>query len=129
MLTDASDYGIGGYLYQLVDGNELPIAFVSKSLTGAQLRRITIQKKAYAFYYYITNLSYLLRDRKFHLKTDHKNITFIGDSANAMVVRWKLSLMQYDFDIEHISGVKNVVADYLSRLVKNHMESNKNFNK
>ena len=45
-----------------------------------------------------------------------------------MVVRWKLALMQYDFDIEHISGVKIVVADYLSRLVKNHMENNKNFN-
>ena len=37
-----------------------------------------------------------------------------------MVVRWKLALMQYDFDIEHIAGVKNVVADLLSRLVENH---------
>ena len=69
-----------------------------------------------------------MRDRKFHLKTNHKNLTFIGDSANAMVVHWKLALMQYDFEFEHISGVKNVVADYLSRLVKNHMENNKNFN-
>ena len=43
---------------------------------------------------------------------------FIGDSAHAKVVLWKLALMQYDFDIEHISGAKNVVADYLSRLVK-----------
>ena len=32
--------------------------------------------------------------------------------------------MQYDFDIEPISGAKNVVAGYLSRLVKN----NHNFN-
>ena len=30
LLTDASDYGIGGYLYQLVDGKEQPVAFVSK---------------------------------------------------------------------------------------------------
>ena len=36
--------------------------------------------------------------------------------------------MQYDFDTEHISGVENVVADYLSRLVNNDMENNKNFN-
>ena len=69
-----------------------------------------------------------MRDRKFHLKTNHKNLTFIGDSANAMVVHWKLALMQYDFEFEHISGVKNVVADYLSRLVKNYMENNKIFN-
>ena len=56
MLTDASDYGIVGYLYQLVDGKELTIAFVSKSLTGAQLRWSTIEKEAYAFYDSITHL-------------------------------------------------------------------------
>ena len=31
--------------------------------------------------------------------------------------------MQFDFDIKHISGVKNVVADLLSRFVKNHMKT------
>ena len=36
--------------------------------------------------------------------------------------------MQYYIDIEHISGAKNIVADYLNRLVKNHMENNKNLN-
>ena len=36
--------------------------------------------------------------------------------------------MQYDFDIQQKSGTKNVVADYLSRQVKNHMEDKKNFN-
>ena len=30
--TDASDYGVGGYLFQTVDGVNQPIAFVSKSL-------------------------------------------------------------------------------------------------
>jgi RNase H-like domain found in reverse transcriptase len=31
--SDASDFGIGGYLFQLFDGKEVPVAFVSKSLT------------------------------------------------------------------------------------------------
>jgi RNase H-like domain found in reverse transcriptase len=35
--TDASDYGIGGYLFQVVDGKEHPVAFVSKSLSLAQM--------------------------------------------------------------------------------------------
>ena len=30
--TDASDYGVGGHLFQTVDGVEQPVAFVSKSL-------------------------------------------------------------------------------------------------
>ena len=49
--TDASDYGVGGYLFQKVDGVNQPIAFVSKSLTSAQLRWSVIQKEAYEIYY------------------------------------------------------------------------------
>ena len=33
--TDASDYGVGGFLFQTVDGVNQPISFVSKSLTSA----------------------------------------------------------------------------------------------
>ena len=55
LLTDVSEYGIGEYLYQLVNGKELLIAFISKSLTGAQLRWSAIQKEAYAFYCFITH--------------------------------------------------------------------------
>ena len=36
--TDASDHGVGEYLFQTVDGVNQPIAFASKSLTSAQLR-------------------------------------------------------------------------------------------
>ena len=35
--TDASDYGVGGHLFQTVDGENQLIAFVSKPLTSAQL--------------------------------------------------------------------------------------------
>ena len=45
--TDASDYGVGGYLFQTVDGIEQPVAFVSKSLNKSQLRWSVIQKEAY----------------------------------------------------------------------------------
>ena len=34
--TDASDYGLGGYLFKMVDGNDQPVAFVSKSLNKFQ---------------------------------------------------------------------------------------------
>jgi len=30
--TDASDYGIGGYLFQIVDGKEVPIAFMHEQV-------------------------------------------------------------------------------------------------
>ena len=45
--TDASDYGVGGYLFQTVDGKDPPVAFVSRSLNKSQLRWSVIQKEAY----------------------------------------------------------------------------------
>ena len=54
--TDASDYGVGGYLSQLVNGVEQLIAFVSKSLNKAQLRWSVIQKEAYGIFYSCTYL-------------------------------------------------------------------------
>ena len=36
--TDASDYGVGGSLFQTVDGIDQPVAFISKSLNKSQLR-------------------------------------------------------------------------------------------
>ena len=43
----------------------------------------------------------------------------MNDSVNAKVVRWKVGMMQFDFDVKHITGVKSMVSDLLSRLVKN----------
>jgi RNase H-like domain found in reverse transcriptase len=41
--TDASDYGIGGYLLQVVDGTKHPIAFVSNSWSPSQILWSVIQ--------------------------------------------------------------------------------------
>jgi hypothetical protein len=47
--TDASDYWIGGYLYQKrEDGSERPIRFMSKSLSQVQCRWSTTEKECFA---------------------------------------------------------------------------------
>ena len=38
LTTDASDFGIGGYLSQVVDGIERPVAFVSHGLSQQETR-------------------------------------------------------------------------------------------
>ena len=114
--TDASDYGIGGYVMQIVDGKEVPIAFISKTLTESQRKWSTPQKEAFAIYYTLCKMEHLLLDRHFTIHTDHKNLTYVNDSVNAMVVRWKLYLQEYSFDILHVKGVDNIVADNFSRL-------------
>ena len=67
---------VGGVLFQTVADIENPVAFVSKSFTEVQLRWSVIQKEAYAIFYCCTTLDYLLRDRKFVIQTDHRNLIY-----------------------------------------------------
>jgi RNase H-like domain found in reverse transcriptase len=120
--TDASDYGVRAYLFQLVDGKEVPIAFVSKSLTKAQLRWAVIQKEAYAIFYACTYLKmHILRDRTFTLCTDHRNLLFIKNKSNPMIIRWLMALSEYSDKIEFIPGEINNIADSMSGLCRNNM--------
>ena len=120
--TDASDYGIGGYLFQVdIHGKEHPIAFHSRSLSKAQLRWSVIQKEAFGMFDSIIKLSSLLRDRPFTLRTDHRNLLFITQNSNPMVVRWYMRLCEFSFTIEFISGELNHIADSMSRLCRNNM--------
>ena len=112
--TDASDYGVGGYLFQTIDGVNQPIAFVSKSLTSAQLQWSVIQKEAYGIYYSCMYLESLLRDRPFTIRRDHRNLLFIKQSSNRMIVRGYMALSELTFNIKFISGEDNGIADSMS---------------
>ena len=113
--TDASKYGIGSVIYQTIEGVFRPIAIMSKSLTGAQLRWSVPEKEAYAIYYTLKRYAYILRDTPFHLKTDHRNLTYINDAGSDKVLRWKLAIQEYPFQLSYIPGKDNVIADALSR--------------
>ena len=117
--TDASDYGIGAYLFQVryVDGIrwEYPISFISKSLNETERKWATIEKEAFAIFYAFQKFEHLIRDIHFVLRTDHENLTYINVNPKQKVQRWKLAIQHYDFDIEHIAGKDNIIADAFSR--------------
>jgi hypothetical protein len=79
--TDASDYGIGAYLSQIIDGVERPVYFISKSLVKEQLNWSVPEKECFAIWYALKKLDYLLRDIHFTLHTDHRNLTFSNQSG------------------------------------------------
>jgi hypothetical protein len=120
--TDVSDYGIGGYIFQLDGDKELSIHFISKSLHKSQLNWSTIEKEAFAIFYTVTKYDFLLRDVKFTIETDHNNLTYLKTAQSAKVRRWQLTLQEYDFSCIHIAGADNVVADAFSRLCEHHHE-------
>ena len=116
--TDASDYGIGAYLYQIKDGKEIPVGFMSKMLSDTERRWNVTEKECYAIVAAFDKFYYTLRDRKFILQTDHRNLQFMDKSSNAKVVRWKMMISEFDCIVEHIPGRVNVVADGFSRILQ-----------
>ena len=116
--TDASDYGIGGFLFQIdpSDEEKIPIQFVSKSLIGPQLRWSVPEKEMYALYYTVKKLEYILGDVRFTWWTDHKNNTLIRDNGSDKVLRWDLFLQSFDYEKRYIKGEQNMVTDTFSRL-------------
>jgi len=122
--TDASDFGIGAYICQMVRNDEgiikeRPIAFMSKSLSTDEKKWTTIEKECYAIYQTFRKFEYLLRDIKFTLKTDHANLLYMNVPPSSKVLRWKLAIQEFDCEVEHLAGIKNIVADGFSRLPDN----------
>ena len=50
------------------------------------------------------------------LETDHRNLLWIEKSEVPIVVRWRVFLLSFVMFVRHISGAKNTVADWLSRM-------------
>ena len=127
--TDASDYGIGAYLFQRgTDNQERPLGFISKTLNDVQRRWSTFEKEAYAIFYALKKWDHHLRDVHFTLETDHKNLLYLNKEASKKVQRWKLEIQEYDFTVKHIPGKFNVVADGMSRHCNTPAETTINLN-
>ena len=61
-----------------------------------------------------------LMDRRFELRIDHCGLKYLFDqlTLNARQARWSEFLCEFDFEIKHIKGKENKVADALSRKVQ-----------
>ena len=120
LYTDASSYGIGAYICQVVtlaDGTlqEQPLGFISKSLSETEKRWSVYEKEAYAIFYACKKWEHYLRGNHFHLFTDHRNLTFLNKPPNEKAMRWRLAIQEFDFSVAFIQGVLNNVADAMSR--------------
>ena len=118
LYTDASNIGMGAYLCQeKQDGKMYPIGFMSMTFNPTQQRWHTIEQECYAIVKALEKFDYLLRDVRFTLHTDHKNLTYVRENlkSSKKVLSWKLAIQEYMFDIVHVAGEDNPIADFFSR--------------
>ena len=115
--TDASDIAVSATLNQ----NEKPVAFFSRTLRSNELHHSCVEKEATAIVEAIRKWSHLLLGRRFKLITDQKSVAYMYDNRrrskvkNNKILRWRMELSAYDYDIIYRAGKYNAAPDTLSR--------------
>ncbi|KAH9092351.1 hypothetical protein LEN26_018494 [Aphanomyces euteiches] len=134
LFTDASNDFWGAVVTQiptddegvdLVNQRHEPLAFLSGSFKGAQLRWSTIEKEGFAIVTSCKRLDYILqRPGGFKIFTDHRNLKFIFSPEPSpstpryvadKLARWAVTMSAFNYTIEHVPGENNVWGDLLSR--------------
>jgi hypothetical protein len=117
--TDASKYGLGAMLVQIIDGTERVIAYASRMLTTAEGPYSPWEKEALGAVWATRTFRMYLLGQNFTIVTDSSWVQQLLDKppnhAGGRTLRWKMSLEEFSYTIRHRPGKLNVVADALSR--------------
>jgi hypothetical protein len=118
LFTDASGKGLGAVLSQNQDGEEVVIAYASRSLNKAEQNYPITEQEALAVVWAIDHFDKYLLLQKFTVVTDHSALTTLMKThkPKGRRGRWIMKLQQFDFEIKHRTGRSNKNADALSRL-------------
>lgn len=114
LTTDASNEGIGAILSQ--DGH--PCCYISRTLNPPERNYSTTEKELLAIVWAVKRLRQYLLGRKFLIRTDHQALKWLQNckDPSSRLMRWRLKLEEYEYDIEYTKGKDNTAADALSRI-------------
>ncbi|KAL6482216.1 hypothetical protein MHYP_G00102960 [Metynnis hypsauchen] len=116
----------GGVLsQQQEDGTWRPTVFISRGLTDAEKHYAQIEKEALAVTWACERLSPYLLGLQFKIETDHKPLVPLLsskalDELPPRVLRFRLRLLKFTYDIVHVPGKCLITADALSRAPVKH---------
>lgn len=110
LTTDASDFAVGAVLSQGHLGKDRPIAYTSRTLNKSEENYCTTEKELLAIIWAVKHFRPYLYGRRFKLVTDHQPLIYSMTSANQKIIRWKLDLSEFDFEIIYKPGKENVVT-------------------
>ena len=91
-------------------------------MNKSEIRQSSVEKEASAIIEAIRKWSHFLLCRKFKIITDQRSISFMFNNKshskikNAKILRWRLEMLQYDYEIAFRAGKFNAAPDTLSRV-------------
>jgi hypothetical protein len=114
--TNSCKKGLRGVLMQ--EGRV--IFYESRKLNEHEVNYVTHDLELAAIVHALKMWRHYLLGRRFVLMTDQCGSRHLFDQSklNARKARWMALLSEFDFEIKHIKGKENTVADALSRSVK-----------
>ena len=125
MQTDASNDAWVVVLLEEVEHegkvHEELVRYESGAFKGSEMNYHSTHKELLAVINAFTKFQLFIGDRKFLLRSNLRHLSnfFKKESKNKMargrLLRWAQFLDTFDFEIEYVEGVKNVLADFLSR--------------
>ena len=79
----------------------------------------SLTKEAYAIYMSIKKLAYYLEDADITLRSDHLPLKkfLMKNTLNSKVNNWAIEIFPFLISFEYIKGIKNALADTMSRLI------------
>ena len=119
LICDASISGIGAYYGQGKDWESCwPAGFLLKKFSSAQLAYRTYEQETLAILEGFLRWEDKLLGRKLVIITDHRTLEFFNTqrSMSLRQTRWYKYLSRFDYSIQYVEGLRNVVADVLSRM-------------
>jgi hypothetical protein len=113
--TDSCNEGLGGVLIQ----NGFVICYESRKLKKNERNYATHDLELAAILHALRKWRHYLMGKRFELRIDHNGLKYLFDqpNLNARQSRWLEFLSEYNFDINHIKGKENKVANALNRRV------------
>lgn len=118
LTTDASNFALGAILSQGPIGSDKPVCYASRTLTDSEINYATIEKELLAIVWATKYFRPYLFGRKFKIVTDHKPLLWLMNlkDPNSKLVRWRLKLEEFDYEVVYKKGKNNTNADALSRI-------------
>ena len=119
---DASEYAIGVVLLQqqnLDDPKEwATVGFFSKTLSKEQRNYSATERECYAVVWSVLSLRPYIEGTHVKVRTDHVALRWMLtlNDPTGRLMRWRLRLMEFDYEIVYRPGRVHQVPDALSRL-------------